>query len=528
MKKIYISIFLLLFSFLYSQTDYDSLFKDTEKELASSNKSYDEDVKVKFSIDGKNSFEFHMPIIKDHFDFYGEIKAPRFTNDLGVKLEYKSLSATTNFKFDIKLNDFSNIYEILIISPLENSIKWSIWKFNFGVGFQYFTWGTADKMNPTDNLNPRDYTKGADNEKLPLFSIYSSFFPVDFVSVDVVYAPFEQADVFPINWKNKIPKEFFYKNGVNISAYPLLDFYTIKVEPDRQYNKLNFNPTSFLIGGKVNFNLRYLDFSLSYLYDVDPYFTPIIKVKKYKFEVTPPNPLIQLYGYRVNSIELIRKRLHRFGADLKTTIDRFGLWFEACYTMTEDYLMNLDNIRNHNIYTVAGFDFNYGPYNEFYFNLQLFGKINPLFDSNFFKDYEDGKPDFDKIDDKEYMLRYYYRAITNGLGNILSTATVGAAVNFKWPLFNSTLTPMISFMYSLPIGYDYDQKIRYGNLYLNPELDIMPIDSFHIKIGANLYYAWKKEKGENVDIDYDDDIGYFYNNNNIYLIVQYKWSLTVK
>lgn len=529
MRKILISVFSLFFLYLLSaQTDYDTLFKETNKDNSNDTTSISSnDIdKLKFSIDGKKLFEFHMPVIKDHFDFYGEIKAPRFTNDLGVSLKYKTLSVTSNFRLDLKLNDFNNLYNILAFSPLENSIKWSIWKFNFGAGFQYFSWGTADKINPTDNLNPRDYRRGGDAEKIPLLSINTSFFPVDFISIDAVYVPFEQSDLFPVNWKSKIPDAFFYEQGVNVSAFPLLIFYPIKVDSDNQYDNLKFDPSSFIVGGKLNFNLQHADFSFSYLYDVDPYYTPIIKVKRYKFEETPTPIPVDIYAYRVKSIELVRKRLHRFGADLKTTVDRFGLWLELCYTMTEDYLMKLDSIRNHNLYAVAGVDFNYGPSNDFYINLQMIGKFNPLFDRNFYKDYKDGKPDSTKIDDKDYMLQYYYRAITNGLGTVRSSGIIGGAVSFKWPVLNSLLTPAISGSYMYPIGYDYERETRYGSLYLNPELDIMPIDSFHIKIGSNLYYSWKKLKGESVDIDYEDDLGYFYNNNNIYLIVQYKWSMS--
>jgi hypothetical protein len=90
-------------------------------------------------------------------------------------------------------------------------------------------------------------------------------------------------------------------------------------------------------------------------------------------------------------------------------------------------------------------------------------------------------------------------------------------------VLDSLLTPSIKIAYLIPLIYDYDHEIRYGSLYINPELDIMPIDSFHIKIGASLYYSWHKIKGENVDIDYEDKIGMFYFNNNIYIAINYKW-----
>ncbi len=507
---------------LNPQTDYDSLFKDAVKDnTADSNKTDEFEIpKFSFSINGDNTFEFHVPVTKDHLDFYGNIKAPQFNNELGVKLSYKSLTVVSEWQLDLMLNEFGTIDNILILRPLENSIKWSAWKFNFGAGFQYYTWGCADMINPTDNINPHDYTKGVDSEKLSLLSFHTGFYPAKFFSINVVYVPFEQGDIFPVNWANKFPKEFFYETIIINPVGPVYDF--IKLKSDSQSNKLRFDPSSFVLGGKLNFNTSAADFSFSYLYDLDPYYTPFIKVKKYEiyFGALPTGN----YTYKVISAELIRKRLHRFGADFKATVDRFGLWFELCYTMTEDYLMNLDGMRNHNLSFVAGFDFNYGPNSDFYFNMQVLGEYNPLFDKNFFKDYEDGMPDSGEIDSKSYMMSYYYRAVTNEIGTIRSGVSLGLSVNFKWPVLNSLLTPSISALYAVPVDYDWEHDARYGSLFLRPELDIMPIDSFHIKIGAQLFYAWHKLEGESIDIDYNDELGSFNYHNNIYLTVNYKWS----
>ncbi|MBN2545846.1 MAG: hypothetical protein JXB50_08620 [Spirochaetes bacterium] len=523
-KKILIALIsLFILQYLNSQTDYDALFKEAIKDSTSDSAAITiPDIpKFNFSINGDNAFEFHIPVTKDHLDFYGKIKSPQFNNDLGVKLSYKTLSVVSEWQFDIMLNEFGSIDNILILRPLENSIKWSAWKFNFGAGFQFYSWGCADKINPTDNLNPRDFTKGLDSEKLSLLSFYTGFFPFGFMSIEAVYVPFEQSDIFPVNWAGKIPKEFFYEQTIISSPSPLI-YDVIKLKSNRQQNKLNFDPSSFLLGGKINFNTKIADFSFSYLYDFDPYYTPFIKVKKYQimFGAIPTGN----YSFKVNSVELIRKRLHRFGADFKTTVDRFGLWVELCYTMTEDYSMVLDSIRNHNLSFAAGFDFNYGPNKDFYFNMQMMGEYNPLFDKNFYKDYEDGLPDSDEIDNKDYMKRYYYRAITNDIGTVRSGATLGLSINFKWPVLNSLLTPSISAVYAVPVDYDWQHDARYGSMFLNPELDIMPIDSLHIKIGAHLFFAWHKLEDEEIDIDYNDEIGSFNYHNNIYLLVNYKWS----
>ena len=60
---------------------------------------------------------------------------------------------------------------------------------------------------------------------------------------------------------------------------------------------------------------------------------------------------------------------------------------------------------------------------------------------------------------------------------------------------------------------------------LNPEVDIKPMDSFHIKIGADLFYAWVKKSGKDVSLDTTTDrIGIYTPSNNVYLKLEYKWN----
>ena len=96
------------------------------------------------------------------------------------------------------------------------------------------------------------------------------------------------------------------------------------------------------------------------------------------------------------------------------------------------------------------------------------------------------------------------------------------------PLLNSLLNPKITIVYLIPLVYDYEHEIRYGALAIRPELDIMPIDSFHIVIGADLFFSWHKVEGENVDINYNDTFGAFHNDSNIFIEVRYKWDFTWK
>jgi hypothetical protein len=55
------------------------------------------------------------------------------------------------------------------------------------------------------------------------------------------------------------------------------------------------------------------------------------------------------------------------------------------------------------------------------------------------------------------------------------------------------------------------------------------VDSFHIKIGSDLYYAWSKASGGEVQIDtVNDRIGSFNPASNVYLKVEYAWNYLLK
>jgi len=544
MKKrstLIIAVLLIFFNIIiHSEEDYNKLFDDIESKNTENGKNepINNDFVIpvfEFSLLGDHSFEFHAPITKDHLDFYGNVKAPRFSNDLGMELKYKILSVIIHWQIDIVLNDFSSVYNILKVQPLENSIKWSPWKFNFGVGMQYFSWGVADGMNPTDNLNPNDYSRGIEAVKLPVLSAYTGFYPLDFLALEVIYIPFEQNDIFPEDVEDELPGEIFDGVALNYTSGNPMDPSTWETSKktedmfkDTEKSNLRFDPASFVLGGKISFFMQYADFSFSYIYDVDPFYTPILYLKKNDIYIHD-HPFLGTVDsgkdlYRVEEIDLVRKRLHRFGTDFKTTVDKFGLWFEVCYTMSEDYLNDSYKIRNHKLNWITGFDFNYGPNNDFYVNIQYFGEFIPAFDDDFYREYEDGEPNEDKVGDKKYMEEFYYRALTDNLGGYRAGLTQGLIVKMEWPLLNSLLTPSFTAIYALPLVYDYDHEIKYGSLAINPEFDIMPVDSFHIVLGADLCFSWKKETGENLDIDYDDMIGYFYYHNNIYIEVKYKWN----
>ena len=564
MKKkriLFLIIFILLSNFVFPD-DYSSLFDDIDSNDTTVDSVSTDDSRTKsefssftigndFSLnfDGEHIFDFHIPVIKDHINFDGNIKSPKFKNQLGLSVKYKSLFLISNWQIDIFLNQFGDLNNLISAYPLENYISWSPWKFILRAGFQEFVWGTGDKINPTDNINPKDLTYGAENVKRTILSAYVGFYPFDFMSIETVYVPCEQNNIYPVDFAEKIPAQIFSSISLNQIIVNPMDPSTWLTAPViKQEEKIvntkfgEWDPKNFLIGGKLNFFFRFVDFSFSYLYDIDPFYTPVIDLEKENLfikyingDVTTDIPTGKSF-YKLKSVNLERKRLHHFGADLRASIDRFGIWAEICYTMTEDYSMSSYKKRNHKLSWVTGFDFTYGPNGDFTFNFQYLGEFIPLFDNSFYSDYEDGQPDFTRMDDKKYMSEYYYRMLTNPIGNQTEALTQGFLLNMKWPVMNNLLVPSFTAAYYLPLLYnnyiieDNEAKefTRYGGILIKPELDIMPIDSFHIIIGADLFFSFQKIEDKDVELCYTDNIGTNYKNSNIYILIKYKWGMEFK
>jgi len=155
-------------------------------------------------------------------------------------------------------------------------------------------------------------------------------------------------------------------------------------------------------------------------------------------------------------------------------------------------------------YTVGG-DTTWGPGGDYYVNLQYTGTWVPGY----------GAPDWSAA---KYLL-YSFGGITEEL-------LQGVTWNTKFTLGGGTVTPSFSGAYQMPFGYDSSSKTRLGNLLLKPEIDVMPVDSFHIAVGTTLAYAWVKVN-DTVSLDTTDSVGVYTPSNSVYINVTYKWNLAL-
>ncbi|HTH13967.1 MAG TPA: hypothetical protein VMB23_06200, partial [Spirochaetia bacterium] len=222
-------------------------------------------------------------------------------------------------------------------------------------------------------------------------------------------------------------------------------------------------------------------------------------------------------------VDLVYKRIHRFGLDAKTTIDRYGLWVEAAYNKTEASSNDAYDNRHDNLDWTVGGDFNFGPGSAYYMNLQYAGTYVLGYDASTVKDYNNVTPTLTSLD---YMTKATYRSMTQMLGSQSEQLMNTLTGNIKFPLADATVTPSFSGAVIVPYTYDDTTTTRIASAYLNPEVDWAPVDGVHVFFGAELAYGWVKNSGSS-DVSLNtttDKMGLYTTDNNVYLKVKYSWN----
>ena len=500
---------------------------------------------IKFSFSGKHDFYYHFPVNNSN-GFEYPISAPKNINLFGIKLSNKHLKFVSRWQIRNNALDQGQQKDRILFLARENYVKYKSDKLNFTFGLQNFSWGMADRINPTDMLNPRDYTITAfETEKIPVFAATINYYPNDNWKLQGVYIPYKQSDDIFWNSSDYIPNEFFAKYKIYDLDFSTLQPKITFVEQEKNIIERNpeFSLESAVAGGKINYFSSSIDLSLSYIYDFDPYYSPKITTEKYYPGITPElqtkiyqslpandadnlvNHLNNIQSTHIAKIELQRKRIHRIGASAKTIIGKFGLWAEAAYSITEQNDKNDYKNRGNEFFYVVGTDFTFGANEQHYVNLQYVGKCVPNYYHRFFSDYENGLPDVSRQSDVDYMQTYYYRALTQPLGLQNAVYLHGFSTNIKLSFYDGKLKPSFLSYVQIPHQYDKAEKKRYADMVFMPSVDYSPGNALHFIIGAYLAYAPYKNTGEE-KIKYDDTstmLGLANRYNNVYLKITYSW-----
>lgn len=250
--------------------------------------------------------------ITDKSKFYGEV----WLRNIGLPIPVSS----------------ADLYNKGIVDPYNLEIKEAYVQVNgflskksdLSIGRQKIVWGTADKFNPTNNLNPNDLEdildfgrkRGTDAINLKYYLNY------DF-SLQGIYIPFFQPANMPIGiFANALTPTMKLPQGMVLNG----------LSDTLMMPKYNLGESS-TAGLRFKGFAKGVDFSLSYVWGYDG--LPVVNRNTFM-------PVDMLGGININS-QLSYARTHIIGADLAASISGIGIWAEAAaFISKKDVVMTND------------------------------------------------------------------------------------------------------------------------------------------------------------------------------------------
>ncbi|MGH8488461.1 MAG: hypothetical protein ACREXS_06245 [Gammaproteobacteria bacterium] len=269
-------------------------------------------------------------------DYFSSDKALTDETDLfGISAQAKVLPTFTDNldgKLEVRLSDFdvvgghetdATLLEAYL--SLHNTIG------QVRLGKQIVAWGRADRINPTDNLTPRDFTVLLPFEEDQRFGTYALMLDTylsDDLTLEVFTTPFFEPSIIPFSRDEAIV--------VDIRPAHRLSNSEVAIKLDKS-------------GGQV-------DWSLSYFHGYSLF------------------PDIRLQGFADRS-PIVEFRYHQMdvlGADIATNFGRYGFRAEAAYFHAADRDGTDPTIKNPYLFYVVGVDRTF--YEHLNVNVQLFGR----------------------------------------------------------------------------------------------------------------------------------------------------------
>ena len=183
------------------------------------------------------------------------------------------------------------------------------------IGRQRIAWGTADKLNPTDNLNPDDLEDLFNfGEKLGSNSLKATYYLGNVTLTGVFVPVFTPAVLPPPDWAAAFSAPMSLPSGMivrNVSDNLIL--------PEEKLAE------SSMVGFKAATNLFNYDVSLSYFRGRDD--LPLVN----SVTITPVDTL----GTVDVSSTLTFPKMQIIGADLAGAVGKVGIWAEGALTIPE-------------------------------------------------------------------------------------------------------------------------------------------------------------------------------------------------
>ncbi|MBN2442872.1 MAG: DUF1302 family protein [Spirochaetales bacterium] len=392
----------------------------------------------------------------------------------------------------------------LMIKPGEVYLSLYLNKLDITIGHQVISWGTADGLNPTNNINPKDlsdltHIAASDTKDLimPVNAVRFNFYPADFLNFEGVFIPLFTPPGMP-DFSSYLPPELSgLSDNINF-CYP------------------DSAPASFESGMKANFTLPGIDFSLSYLYAWDD--IPDIKVNILQQDIGGG----MMFGTPA-SLEFTFNRVHIIGADFAWPLFDIDFRGEAAYFITEDTTGDDVFIKNPYLYYVLGAGYTF--FDDLNINLQFSQKIITNYKKISDYDYniDPMNPASWNQDDSYYEEAYttqFFPLASYQKGALMSTIMLIIRQNFLDDLLETSFIGM----YNFPEDYnDADPDRKLGDFMLKPALKYKFTDAFDIELGANLFFSMKEDTNDDLIRDSYTTFGMIDDKDSFFLKLKYSY-----
>lgn len=242
------------------------------------------------------------------------------------------------------LNNVNSLYDKSNIAPYDIDIREAyveLYGFlsknlDVKIGRQRIAWGTADKINPTDNLNSYDMEdiwdfgrhNGSDAIKLTYY--------IKDNRLEGVFIPFFRPANLPLgNWSSALFPEMDLPTQMNLFDTMQINLNYSQITDYLNMPKNNIKESS-TFGLKYSSMIAGFDFSLSYVYGLDG--LPIVGKNDISISsINSVNPIDMTLNV---SSEVLYPRLHIVGFDFAGSIKNVGVWGElAINKASKNYVM---------------------------------------------------------------------------------------------------------------------------------------------------------------------------------------------
>ncbi len=310
-----------------------------------------------------------------------------------------------------------------------------LWSLN--LGWQIFSWGSADQISPVDILNPRNLRLALrQQEKLPVLGAHFQLQPWKWLKLELAYLP------------------FYRPNGLDMAPEAPTNGLKSQLSKLPPNNELDFSEPT--LGARLQFFLPRspqvaADIGISYLYAPDA-------ALLFRTQSSPQqNPS---GTSDINQRQELREQLHHWGLDLRLALDQWSLWLDTGFSLNTAWEPGTYELRSPQLDIVAGAEFYYGSRQEFYTNIQYSLRWLPDYQSD----------------------RSYPRQLSDSLAGYREGLLQRFLLHLDFPFSisaKSAGSPPLNLMlglnltYELPLIYDAkDHPRRLGRFYLNPELKL--------------------------------------------------------